>query len=142
MKPILLATLLLVACGGSPPAPTSAGPAPTAPTTPPPGTAVRNVGVDVLKQAEDDGKVPVLVDVRTPQEFASGHVPGAVNVPIDTLSSRMAELDPYKAGDVYVICQAGGRSAAASTSLAQAGYHPLNVQGGTAAWKAAGYPTE
>ena len=137
MNTILLVALLLPACGGTP---TASAPVSTPAAAP--ATSVRNISVDVLKQSKDAGKVPVLVDVRTPEEFASGHVAGAVNIPIDTLSSRMSELEPYKGGDVYVICQVGGRSAAASSSLAKAGYQPLNVQGGTAAWKTAGYPTE
>ena len=56
--------------------------------------------------------------MRTPEEFAGGHVPAARNVPIDALDARVAELGT---GEVYVICQSGGRSARASATLATKG---------------------
>lgn len=95
--------------------------------------------VATLKADLDRGAVPLLIDVRTPEEFAGGHVPAARNVPIDDLDTRVAELGT---GEVYVICQSGGRSARASAALAAKGLHPVNVTGGTGAWKAAGYPVE
>lgn len=143
MNTILL-LLALSACGGasSPTTPPTTTAAPTPAPAAAPAVAVRSIDVAALKQAKDAGTVPVLVDVRTPGEFASGHVPGAQNIPLDTLSGKMAELEAWKSGEVYVICQSGGRSAQASSSLAKAGFHTVNIQGGTAAWKAAGYPTE
>ncbi len=91
-------------------------------------------------QAALAGGAP-LIDVRTPGEFASGHVPGAKNIPLDELPARMGELgDP--AAEVFVICEVGGRSAQAASSLAAAGRRAVNVKGGTRAWKAAGLPVE
>ena len=129
--------LLALACAGSP--------APSAPTTAgteAAATSLREIDVATLKADLDGKKVPILVDVRSPQEFSSGHVPGAKNIPIDQLASRESELEAHKSGDVYVICAVGGRSAAASKSLAGKGFHAVNVAGGTKAWTAAGYPTE
>ena len=83
----------------------------------------------------------LLVDVRTPAEYAGGHVPGARNVPLDELEGRIAELGSGES-EVYVICQSGGRSARASATLAQRGLRPVNIAGGTGAWSAAGYATE
>ncbi len=75
----------------------------------------------------------VLIDVRTPEEFRSSHVPGAKNIPIDELASRMNEIP--KDGPVQVICQVGGRSSKATDQLLDAGYPQVaNVKGGTAAW--------
>lgn len=78
-----------------------------------------------------------LIDVRTPGEFAAGHVPGAVNMPLD-------RLDPKSlagAGPVHVICQSGVRSRQAAEQLAAAGIAEIiDVSGGTGAWKAAGLP--
>jgi rhodanese-related sulfurtransferase len=55
----------------------------------------------------------MLVDVRSPREFQSGHIPGAVNVPLGELKSRQAELEAGRGG-LYVVCQSGGRSAKAT----------------------------
>jgi rhodanese-related sulfurtransferase len=70
-------------------------------------------------------------------------VPGAKLIPVDQLDP----LDPSFAGytkeePLYVICAAGGRSRQAATKLAAAGYNVINVEGGTNAWKGAGYPVE
>jgi rhodanese-related sulfurtransferase len=103
-----------------------------------PSSAVRTVDVTAL---HDAGKVP-LIDVRTPGEYAAGHVPGAVNVPLDTLSAAAVGALVPPGGEVWVICEVGGRSAAASKQLAAWGLAPVNVDGGTRAWRAAGWPVE
>lgn len=122
---------------------------PTAPVPPPPPGLVApeppypsQVDVAGLKAALDAGKVPLLLDVRSRLEFASGHVPGSVNVPIDEVEGRLGELSPWKDGPIYVICKVGGRSATAAVALRRAGFHPVDVLGGTSAWLRAGYPTE
>lgn len=144
---VVLTLAALAACASpqpaAPPAGTVAAPAvgPGAAPVPAPPSS-RKVEVATLAADRDAHKVPVLVDVRSPEEYTSGHVPGAINLPIDQIEARLGELEPYRSGDVYVICQSGGRSARASTQLASKGFHPVDVAGGTAAWKAAGYPTE
>lgn len=82
-----------------------------------------------------------VVDVRRPREFAAGHVPGAVSVPLHELARRLDErsLD----GPVAIICASGYRSSiAGSLLLRRRGVEPINVVGGTNAWVAAGYRTE
>ena len=72
----------------------------------------------------------VLVDVREPEEYAAGHVPGAVNLPQSELASRLAELRP--ATGVVVICQSGMRSTRAAQFLVQRGFRDVTVaEGGT-----------
>jgi rhodanese-related sulfurtransferase len=66
-----------------------------------------------------------LLDVRTPGEFASGHVDGALNIPVQELAQRMSELPRDKG--VVVYCHSGGRSAAAADMLRQAGYEVEDV---------------
>lgn len=84
-----------------------------------------------------------VLDVRTPGEFASGHVPGAVPVPLDQLGpAHPAVVGLDKSKPVYVICEVGGRSSRAADMLAAAGYTTINVQGGTAAWIQAGQAVE
>lgn len=82
-----------------------------------------------------------LVDVRRASEYANEHVPAAVNLPLAELQKRIDELDTSR--PTAVICQSGYRSSAATSLLASKGFQNLyNVIGGTAAWIAAGYPTE
>jgi glyoxylase-like metal-dependent hydrolase (beta-lactamase superfamily II)/rhodanese-related sulfurtransferase len=80
-----------------------------------------------------------IVDVREPEEFAYGHVPGAVNVPQGELASRLDEIPRDR--PVFAICQGGVRSLRAAQFLKQAGYvDVVSVRGGTEAWRAAGKP--
>jgi rhodanese-related sulfurtransferase len=80
-----------------------------------------------------------LIDVREEDEFARGHVPGAVNLPMSTIGSRLDEL-PEGAFDV--ICQVGGRSARVAEALEARGHDVTNVDGGTSDWVSAGYDIE
>lgn len=80
-----------------------------------------------------------LIDVRERDEFAGGHVPGAVNLPMSELPGRLEEL-PGEAFDV--ICQAGGRSARVVEALEARGYDATNVEGGTGEWIAQGRDVE
>ena len=80
-----------------------------------------------------------LIDVREADEFAAGHVPGAVNLPMSTLGERLDELPD---GAFDVICQIGGRSARVVQALEARGFDATNVEGGTGEWAAAGYPIE
>ncbi len=100
------------------------------------------VDVQGLKAAIAAGEV-VLLDVRTPSEYADGHVPGALSLPLDGLSARLEALAEHRAGPVHLICASGGRSARAQRLLLEAGFaRPINVEGGTRAWIAAGLPVE
>ncbi|MFC5630267.1 MULTISPECIES: rhodanese-like domain-containing protein [Streptococcus] len=73
-----------------------------------------------------------LIDVREKDEFATGHVPGAVNLPLSELGNRSTELTTDK--PYYIICQAGGRSAQVCAFLDSMGYDTTNVIDGTGAW--------
>mgnify|MGYP000742730190 CR=1 FL=1 len=124
----------LVACGG---ADKSGGAATTAGKAAP-----AEIDAAGLKARMDAGKI-ALIDVRTPSEFADGHAPGAVNIPLDQLAQRMSELEAHKTGELYLICRSGARSGRAQGQLAAAGFtNPINVAGGTLAWRAAGFPVE
>ncbi|WP_040166348.1 rhodanese-like domain-containing protein [Microbacterium gorillae] len=88
---------------------------------------------------ELEGRGLPLIDVREVDEFAAGHVPGAVNIPMSEITGRMDEL-PAEPFDV--ICQAGGRSARVAEYLEAQGHDATNVDGGTGAWIAMGKPVE
>ena len=81
-----------------------------------------------------------IIDVREDDEFASGHAPGATNIPLSTFAEHFEEIP--KDGTVYLICQAGGRSARAGDYLESQGYDVVNVEGGTGDWIAQGLPVE
>lgn len=126
--------LLLLAMACSPtPAPTTADPTASAQVEP-----LADVTVDQLAAADN----AFVIDVRTAGEYASGHVPGAVNLPVDQVADGFSALDIPEGAEVYAICQAGGRSARAASILAAQGVAVHNVTGGTGAWIAAGHPTE
>lgn len=82
----------------------------------------------------------LLLDVRTPEEFASGHIPGAVNIPVEALANRLSEVPQTQT--VVVYCRSGNRSATASQILAEAGYSSIYDLGGINAWAAQGLPVE
>lgn len=99
-------------------------------------TSFPTVSVSALNSAVRSGAY--VLDVRTPAEYAEGHIAGALNLPLDTLHARAAEVPADR--PVYVICRSGARSAQASALLKEAGRDPRNVGGGMNDWVAAGFP--
>lgn len=96
------------------------------------GPRVKTVSTSQLAERLKAGK-PVLIDVREPHEYAAGHVPQAVNVPLGQVRVRAGEFDP--AAETFVICQSGSRSRTASKVLMKAGFtNVASVDGGTSAW--------
>jgi phage shock protein E len=81
-----------------------------------------------------------LLDVRTPEEFATGHIHGAVNIPLDVLENRLNEVPTDQ--PIVVYCRSGNRSAQASQILARAGYTIIYDMGGLNEWTAQGFPVE
>jgi rhodanese-related sulfurtransferase len=84
----------------------------------------------------------LLIDVRTPEEFASGHLAGAVNIPVDQLEARLSEVSDDR--PIVVYCRSGNRSHTASLILEDAGYSSgiYDIDGGVIAWSAAGFQFE
>jgi rhodanese-related sulfurtransferase len=78
-----------------------------------------------------------LVDVRSREEHATAHVPGSLNIPLDELPSRLADLP---SGTVYLLCGSGKRSSQAARLLTDRGYTAVNVAGGITEWYRAGRP--
>ena len=95
---------------------------------------VEEIGVDALPTDA------LLLDVREPEEYAHGHVPGAINLPQADLATRLAEIPPERA--VYTICRSGLRSLRAAQFLKQMGYEAVrSVRGGMDAWERSGRET-
>lgn len=75
----------------------------------------------------------VLLDVRTPQEFADGHLEGAINVPVQVLERRLDEVGP-KDRPLVVYCRSGGRSATATSLLRSSGFTSVHDLGAMSSW--------
>ncbi|MFJ8932324.1 rhodanese-like domain-containing protein [Streptomyces sp. NPDC102364] len=85
----------------------------------------------------------LVLDVRPPAEYATGHVPGALNVPAELIDELLPDLrDAAKRRRLVVVCAAGHRSAAACAKLAEAGVDAVGLDGGTQAWTAEGLPVD
>ena len=102
-------------------------------TPPPPGPTADLPDVDPGAVGED-----LLLDVREREEWAAGHAPGAMHVPLSELAARWAEVPTDR--PVAVVCKAGARSAQATVFLQGQGRQVRNVTGGMLAWRARGLP--
>lgn len=107
------------------------------------GDAAGDISQTELRAAIDAPRAPLVLDVRTPEEYASGHLPGARNVPIDQLPARTGELTAYRDQPLVVYCERGPRAAKAALELAAAGFTSVrSLAGHMSAWREAGLPTE
>jgi rhodanese-related sulfurtransferase len=90
-----------------------------------------------------DASAPVILDVRSEQEFASGHVPGAINVPHDELTARLASLQLASDDEVVVYCESGRRAGAAEDELRRAGFTSVrHLDGDMSAWRRSDLPCQ
>jgi rhodanese-related sulfurtransferase len=102
--------------------------------------SVPEVPAPALSQALQAPIPPQLLDVRTPQEFAAGHIEGAVNVPVTALAGRLPHLDLDPERSVVAICLTAHRSIPAVRLLLGEGLVAHQLAGGMLAWRAAGLP--
>jgi len=104
-------------------------------------TLPARLDVETLREwlAREDS--PRLLDVRTPAEFGTAHIPGSYNVPLDLLKEHREELRRHLEDDVVLVCRSGNRAGQAESLLAEAGLPNLHVlDGGVMAWEKAGAP--
>jgi len=130
---VLLAAALMV--GGCADGTVSTTSGPAAATAPAAGSSLSPS--DFAAAAKLSGTV--IIDVRTPAEFAAGHIAGAVNVDVQsaTFGQQIATLDRAKNYAVY--CRSGNRSKAAKAAMQQAGFsHVFDLAGGIQAWQSTG----
>lgn len=92
--------------------------------------------VDIDTFAAAHRQAREVIDVREPDEYVAGHVPGAKLIPMAQLPGRLDEIE--KREPVYVLCASGNRSAAMTSLLREAGYDAYSVAGGTTGWVRAG----
>lgn len=82
-----------------------------------------------------------LIDVREDDEWAAGHAPGAVHIPLGELPNRTEELSKLPDDKpLYIVCRSGGRSARATAWLNASGWDAVNVAGGMKSWHTEGRP--
>ncbi|OKO96304.1 Rhodanese-like domain protein [Geobacillus proteiniphilus] len=79
------------------------------------------------------GELLHIIDVREPDEVATGKIPGAINIPLSLIGFRMHELD--KNEEYILVCRSGGRSGRAAEFLDSRGYRVVNMTGGMLAWE-------
>jgi rhodanese-related sulfurtransferase len=107
------------------------------------GTAGASISAAELVERIASNAAPFVLDVRSPEEFAKGHVPGAVNIPHTELASRQALLPPQRDTELVVHCESGRRAGAAEQWLRDEGYTRVrDLEGHMRGWRAAGHPTE
>jgi rhodanese-related sulfurtransferase len=107
-----------------------------------PAAPLAPVSAKALEQRLGEAGLVVL-DVRTAEEFAAGHVPGAINVPHDQVEARLAELAGARDKDVVLYCRSGRRVQVAAGVLARAGFTRLShLEGDFPGWAGAGLPTQ
>jgi rhodanese-related sulfurtransferase len=100
--------------------------------------AIPEVDVDTLEAKLAEGAR--LIDVRQPDEFADGHIPGAVLVPLADVPDQLEAFSPTETN--YLVCRSGARSMRAAEYLADRGFDVDNVIGGTLAWQNSGRATD
>jgi len=97
----------------------------------------------LLERAQKMDESFVILDVRTPEEFAQGHVPGAINISYDKLADRIGELMGAKNKDVVLYCRTGRRAGMAADTLKASGFNKvLHLDGDMLKWTDANRPIE
>jgi phage shock protein E len=116
----------------------------TAPADDPKQSADANsITAQALAEQIQSSQAPLILDVRSKAEFAKGHIPGALNIPVDQLPDRMSEIDAAKTDEIVLHCHSGNRAKRAEATLREAGYsNVLDLDGHMEGWKKGGYPIE
>ena len=105
------------------------------------GSEAPSIAPADLQARRDAGTAPVVIDVRTAEEYATGHIPGAVNIPYDRVAERISEVDAEHGVALY--CMVGPRARKGELALLESGYTSVfHIDGGLAAWQASGLPVE
>ena len=98
------------------------------------------VDVDTVRAVQDNPNV-FLLDVREPDEYASGHIAGITLIPMGEVAARLSELPKDK--EIIITCRTGNRSGQVADFLREQGFTNVhNMEGGIVAWEEAGYPVE
>jgi phage shock protein E len=106
-------------------------------------TSAIPISVQEVTELIKSGTAPVILDVRSEEEFAKGHIPGAINISHTEVGARMSEISLSKSDQVIVHCQSGGRARLAQAVLDKNGFTNLrDLDGHWQVWSASGLPVE
>lgn len=95
-----------------------------------------DITVDELKERLSKGETPIIIDVREEYEYQDANIPGAQNIPLNSLPQRLDDLEDLKDQEVIVQCRSGNRSATAKAFLQQQGFSNVrNLLGGMLAYQ-------
>ena len=119
LLPFVLSLMLLSSCG-------NAGSS---------SSGYRQISMDEAVKMMRDEKDYIILDVRRPDEFAEGHIPGAINVPNEEIGTAEISKLPDKSQRILVYCKSGRRSKEASEKLVKLGYTNIVEFGGILDWK-------
>lgn len=101
------------------------------------------IGQAQLLNRITDEQAPPVIDVRTPGEYRSGHIPGAINIPLQDFRRRFAELGAFRDREVVLYCESGPRASYGGRWLKTQGFDELRIlDGHMGGWRGAGLPTE
>ena len=110
------------------------------------GNGVKDISQDMYLSFLEAGKLKspyVLIDVRTPEEYAEGHIGGAINIPHDQILNNVTLLDPYQEQSMIFYCHSGGRAGKVTSYLEGLDYENLHhLDGDMKGWRAANHPVE
>jgi len=108
-----------------------------------PANAGDSIAPSELADRIGTSNAPLILDVRTPGEYAAGHIPGAVYIPHTELRDRLSEVISHQDREIVVHCQMGPRAGVAQSILSQAGFTQIReLEGHMRQWNASGYPIE
>ena len=106
-------------------------------------SAGKSISAAQLMDRIQAGVAPFILDVRTQDEYAQGHIPGTINIPHDELPSRLAELPITKSAEIVVHCHSGRRALLAEETLRSSGYTNVrDLAGHWQGWQTAELPME
>lgn len=93
-----------------------------------------------LNERLKNGRRPLVIDVRQPEEYRRGHISGAKLIPLDKLNRRMKELPQNR--EIIAVCASGNRSGSATRMLVKAGFNASNLKGGMLSWRRSNFPVK
>ncbi len=120
---LLIAMLLATGCGAN-----------GGPSTDTEKAEVIKINAEEAKARLDSEEGIILVDVRTPEEYREGHIPGAILLPVDEIFANAEAVIPDKEETYFIYCRSGNRSATASSQLVEMGYLNIYDLGGINDW--------
>lgn len=98
------------------------------------GENYQNITAAQVKARLDKGDMLTVIDVRTKEEYASGHVPGSILIPFDEIKAKASQLPQDKNTEIVVYCRSGRRSAIAADTLIALGYNRIYDMGAISSW--------